>query len=116
MNLSPLTACPRLPLTKYWLAAIFLFLFDWAWGMAQVRGIVPLWSFLVLNFPFAFPYIWLESHWQRTHYSVAGHTVSEWWSPATFVLMVLAQAALYRFLWCVLGATRKKISANPPHD
>ena len=81
-----------------WIAVV-LFVFDWAWGVAQVRGLVPLWSFLCFNFPFGLPYVWLEAHWARTHYLVGGRTVSEWWSLGSFFFMILAQAALYSWLW-----------------
>jgi hypothetical protein len=85
-------------LKTYSWVALALLVLDWSWGMAQVRGLVPLWSFLLLNFPFAWPYVWIESHWAGTHYSVGGRTVSEFWSLGLFCFMVLSQAGLYHFL------------------
>ncbi len=79
--------------------ALSLFLLDWGWGMAQVRGLVPLWSFLVLNFPCASPYVWLESNWAGTRYVVAGRTVDELWSLVFFLLMVFGQAWVYAHLF-----------------
>ena len=43
-------------LRNYWLFMLALLVVDWGWGMAQVRGMVPLWSFVLLNFPFGLPY------------------------------------------------------------
>jgi hypothetical protein len=80
---------------RFWLLALALFISDWGWGMAQVRGLVPLWSFLPFNFPFALPYVWLERHWAGTRYVVGGQTVDELWSLGFFLLMVLGQAWLY---------------------
>ena len=82
--------------TKHYIwMALALLVVDWAWGVAQVRGVVPLWSFAVLNFPFALPYIWMEGHWAGTRYVVAGQTVDELWSMGLFLFMVLGQAGVY---------------------
>jgi hypothetical protein len=91
---------------------IFLLVLDWGWGIAQVRGLVPLWSFAVLNFPFGLPYVWIESHWVGTHYEVSGRTVDELWSMGMFVFMVVAQSILYRGLWDVVLAARRSRSAS----
>jgi hypothetical protein len=82
----------------FWLIALGMLALDWGWGMAQVRGIVPLWSFLIVNFPFGIPYVWIESHWAGTLYSVGGRTVDELWSMALFCFMVFGQASLYFLL------------------
>ena len=81
------------------LAGLVVLIVDWLWGMGQVRGLVPLWSFAVLNFPFGLPYVWIESHWVGTHYEVGGQTVDELWSMGLFLFMVGAQALMYSWLW-----------------
>ena len=80
---------------RYLSIALAVLVLDWTLGMAHVRGLVPLWSFLVLNPPFGIPYFWFESDWAGTHYSLAGHACSESWSLVLFSGMVLAQAGLY---------------------
>jgi hypothetical protein len=78
-------------LRSYWLFMWALLVIDCGWGMAQVRGLVPLWSFILLNFPSSLPCIWMESHWVGTPPAVGGHTVSELWSLGLFGFMVVAQ-------------------------
>ncbi len=95
-------------LKRYSLFALAFLVLDWGWGMAQVRGLVPLWSTAVLNFPFGLPFTWLEYHWAGTRYSVAGHTVDELWSMGLFFFMILAQAALYCSLFGYWQARRRK--------
>ena len=77
---------------RYWQVALALLVFDWGWGMATVRGLVPLWSCMVINFPLGIPYFWLESQWVGVRYEVNGRVVSELWSFFLFFFMVLAQA------------------------
>lgn len=93
---------------RYLLFAFALLVLDWGWGMAQVRGLVPLWSVAVLNFPFGVPYTWLEYHWAGTQYSVAGRTIDELWSMGLFFFMILAQAAFYSYLFGLWQARRHK--------
>ena len=80
---------------KYILIVVVLLILNWILGMARVNGLVPLWAFAVLNFPFGLPYIWMEAHWAGTYYVVSGRLVSELWSLVLFFFMVAAQAWLY---------------------
>jgi hypothetical protein len=83
---------------RFALIALAMLGIDWALGVLHVWRVLPLWSFLVLNFPFGLPFVWFESHWAGTHYSVAGRNVSELWSFAAFFLSAFAQASLYSWL------------------
>ncbi|HSU57332.1 MAG TPA: hypothetical protein VLT36_25040 [Candidatus Dormibacteraeota bacterium] len=83
---------------RYALIALAMLIVDWALGALHVAGVLPLWSFLVLNFPFGLPSVWFEAHWAGTHYSVASQNVDEMWSFAAFFLSVFAQAGLYSWL------------------
>ncbi len=96
---------------RYGLIALSLLVIDWALGALHATGVLPLWSFLVLNLPFGLPFVWLESHWVGTHYSVAGQNVSEVWSFVAFFFSVLAQAGLYSWL---LGLRWKEAAMNSP--
>ncbi len=57
---------------RYALIVLAMLAIDWTLGALRVSGVLPSWSFLVLNFPFGLPFVWLEAHWAGTHYSVAG--------------------------------------------
>ena len=73
---------------------------DWVLGALQAAHVIPLWSFLVFNFPFGLPFVWLESHWAATHYSLSeGQSISETWSFVALFFSVFAQAWLYSFLF-----------------
>ena len=95
---------------RYTLIALAMLAIDWALGALHVAGAVPLWLFLVLNFPFGLPFIWLESHWAGTYYSIAGQGVNDMWSFAAFFFSVFAQAWLY--LW-LLGQRRRSGHGTP---
>ncbi len=85
---------------KYLLFLPVMLVVDWALGVLHVAGITPLWTFLVFNFPFGLPFVWLESHWTRTQYLLGpGQTVSDGWSLVIWFCGVLAQAWLYSLLY-----------------
>ena len=83
---------------RFALIALALLVIDWALGVLHVWRVLPLWSFLVMNFQFGLPFVWIESHWAGTHYSVAGQNVNETWSFVAFFFSVFAQAWLYSWL------------------
>ena len=95
---------------RYALIALALLVVDWGLGMLHVSRALPLWSFLLVNFPFGLPFVWLESHWAGTHYSVAGQNVNEAWSFVAFFFSVFAQAWLYSWL---IGCCQKRRHALP---
>ena len=74
---------------------------DWVLGALQAAHVIPLWSlFLVFNFPFGLPFVWLESHWAVTRYSLGeGQSISETWSFVALFFSVFAQAWLYSVLF-----------------
>ncbi len=96
---------------RYAFIALAMLVIDWALGALHAVGLVPLWPFLVLNFPFGLPSVWLESHWAGTHYSVAGQNVNELWSFAAFFFSVFAQAGLYSWLLGLWLRRRREVSA-----
>jgi hypothetical protein len=83
---------------RFALITLAMLVIDWALGILHVSRVLPVWSFLVLNFPFGLPYVWFESHWAGTHYSVAGSSVSELWSFTAFFFSAFGQAWLYSWL------------------
>jgi hypothetical protein len=93
---------------RYTIIALAMLIIDLALGALHVAGVLPLWSFVVLNFPFGLPFVWLESHWAGTHYSVAGQNVSEMWSFAALLFSVIAQAWVFS---CLLGYRQKRDQA-----
>jgi hypothetical protein len=73
---------------------------DWVLGALQAAHLIPLWSFLVFNFPFGLPFVWLESDWAATHYSSGeGQSISETWSFVALFSSVFGQAWLYSVLF-----------------
>lgn len=76
-----------------------LLVVDWVLGAAQARGVIPLWVFLVPNFPMGLPYVWLESQWAGTAYMVNGQPVSEVYSFVLLLAAVVLQSILYWVLW-----------------
>jgi hypothetical protein len=83
---------------RYLLIASAMLVVDWVLGALQAAHIIPLWSFLVFNFPFGLPFVWLESHWAGTRYSLGeGQSISETWSFVALFFSVFAQAWLYAF-------------------
>jgi hypothetical protein len=85
---------------RYLLFVPVMLAVDWVLGALHAAHIIPLWSFLVFNFPFGLPFVWLESHWAVTHYSLGeGQSISETWSFVALFFAVLAQAWLYSLLY-----------------
>ena len=85
---------------RYVLFVAVMLVVDWVLGALQAAHVIPLWSFLVFNFPFGLPFVWLESHWAGTHYSLgAGQSISETWSFVALFFSAFAQAWLYSFLF-----------------
>jgi hypothetical protein len=72
---------------------------DWILGVLCASGIIPLWTFLVANFPFGGLYVWMESSWVGTHYVMLGRNVGDFGSLFIFGFAVLGQAGLYCILW-----------------
>jgi hypothetical protein len=74
---------------------------DWILGVLCASGIIPLWTFLIANFPFGGLYVWMESSWVGTHYEMHGRfiNISDEASFVIFGISALAQASLYYFLW-----------------
>ena len=71
----------------------------WILGVLCASGIIPLWTFLVANFPFGGLYVWMESSWVGTHYVMLGRTFDDLGSLAIFGVAALGQACVYCFLW-----------------
>ena len=72
-----------------------VFVVDFALGVATTRGVLPLWTFGVVNCPFGVLHAWFESLWVGTRYELYGRPVNETWSFVTFFTMVFFQAWLY---------------------
>jgi hypothetical protein len=91
---------------RYLLIAAAMLAVDWVVGALAAAHVVPLWSFLLLNFPFGLPFVWLETHWAGTRYSLGeGQSISEAWSFVALFFSAFAQAWLYSLL---LGFWRKR--------
>lgn len=102
---------------RYLAVALVLLAVDWTLGALQAANVIPLGSFLVLNFPFGLPFVWLESHWEGTRYVLGeGQNISELWSFAAFFFSVFAQAGLYSFLLDRWQRNRPASSAAYPAD
>ncbi len=85
---------------RYILIALAMLVVDWTLGALQAAHVIPLGTFLVFNFPFGLPFVWLESHWALTHYALGdGRSISELWSFVALFFAVFAQAGLYSFLF-----------------
>ena len=96
-------------LRRYLLIAPLMLATDWLLGALQAAHVIPLWSFLVPNFPFGLPFVWLESHWAGTSYALGqGHSLSDTWSFLALFFAAFAQAWLYSLL---LGFWREKGNA-----
>ncbi len=101
----------RMNFKRYLVIATAMLALDWTLGALQTAHIIPLWSFLLLNFPFGLPFVWLESHWASTHYEFAGQYFGEYWSFAALFFAIFAQAWLYTVLYGRWrGGTRKAIA------
>jgi len=96
---------------RYALVVLAMLVVDWTLGALHVAGVLPLWSFLLLNFPFGLPSVWLEAHWVGTHYSIGNQNVNELWSFAAFFFAVVAQAGLYSWLLGLWQRRRQVIPA-----
>ena len=84
---------------RYILLALAMLAVDWTLGALQAAHVIPLGSFLVFNFPFGLPFVWLESHWAATRYTLGeGQSINEVWSFLALFFSVFAQAGLYSFL------------------
>jgi hypothetical protein len=55
---------------RYLLIASVLLVIDWTLGALHAERILPLWPFLVFNFPFGIPFVWVESLWGRHTLSI----------------------------------------------
>jgi hypothetical protein len=85
---------------RYFVFLMAMLAIDWVLGALQTAHILPLWTFLVFNFPFGLPSVWLESHWTGTQYSLSeGQSISETWPLVAFFFAVAAQAWLYSILY-----------------
>jgi hypothetical protein len=56
---------------KFFIIVAAVLVIDWAWGALHVARLIPLWTFLVFNFPFGIPFVRVESHWVGTATSLA---------------------------------------------
>ena len=50
---------------------------DWILGIAITSGRIPLWTFIIPNFPFGIAHILLESQWTGTNFMVGGKVIDE---------------------------------------
>lgn len=89
---------------------LVLLMIDWILGMAITSGYLPLWTFLIPNFPFGIAHVWLESHWTGTHILVAGRIIDELFSIIVFPSVIVLQSCLY----ATLINRMKSPSAGPP--
>ncbi len=91
--------------------ALALLAVNWALGVFATKDILPLWTFVVVNFPFGTLHAWFESHWTGTRYSFAGTPVSETWGFVTFFAMVVLQASAY---YAAASLYRARSHPRPP--
>ena len=77
---------------------LVLLIIDWIIGIAITSGHLPLWTFLIPNFPIGVAHVWLESHWTGTNYMVDGKVIDELISMITFPLVIVLQSCLYYIL------------------
>jgi len=84
---------------RYMLFASAMLVVDWVLGALQAAHVISIWSFLVFNFPFGLPFVWLESHWAGTHYEVGGQSINETWFFVTLFFAVFTQALFYSALF-----------------
>jgi hypothetical protein len=96
---------------RYLLFAGAMLLADWILGALHAARIIPLWSFLIFNFPFGAPYVWFESHWAGTSYRFGAQFADELWAFVAWLFAVLAQAWLYTVLLARYRAKRHALSA-----
>lgn len=94
---------------RYALFALAMLTIDWVLGVMHVTGVLPIWTFLIFNFPFGLGSVWIESHWAGTHYAFGGQNLNETWSLAAFFFAVFAQAWLYAVLF---GRWQRRHSAT----
>jgi hypothetical protein len=99
---------------RYLKIAATLLVVDWFLGVAQASGMVPLWTFLAVNFPFGAIYVWFESHWTGTQYLVGGQPIPELWPFWCFFPIVLAQAWVYYLVFDLWQKKRAALS-SPTH-
>ena len=90
-------------LSGYFRIAGALLAVDWFMGAAQAAGIIPLWSFLAVNFPFGMIYVWYESHWSGSQYLLSNHVISDFWPLLFFFIVVFTQAWIYYLLFGLLS-------------
>jgi len=74
---------------------LVLLMTDWILGIAITAGHLPLWTFIIPNFPFGIAHVWLESHWTGTNYIVAGRVIDELVSMIIFPSVIVLQSGLY---------------------
>jgi len=77
---------------------LVLLIVDWIIGIAITSGHLPLWTFLIPNFPFGVAHVWLESHWTGTNFMVEGKVIDELISMIIFPSVIVLQSCLY----CIL--------------
>jgi hypothetical protein len=77
---------------------LVLLMIDWILGIVITSGHLPLWTFLIPNFPFGIAHIWLESHWTGTNFMIEGKVIDELISMIVFPSVIVLQACLY----CIL--------------
>ena len=86
--------------TRRYLTFVWILLVvDWVLGACQAHGLIPLWTFLVVNFAFGGVYVWFESHWTGTQYAVGNQAISELWPLLTCFPIVFLQAWLYYLVY-----------------
>ena len=84
---------------RYIPIALAMLVVDWTLGGLQAAHVIPLGSFLMFNLPFGLPFVWLESHWAGTRYTLGeGQSINEVWSFIALFFSVFAQAGLYSYL------------------
>ena len=88
-------------LISYFIIICSTTVIDWILAVLCTAKIIPLWTYLVANFPFGGLYVWMESSWVGTHYEMHGRfiNISDEASFVIFGISVLGQACLYCFLW-----------------
>lgn len=72
-----------------------LLMLDWILGVLCASNLIPLWLFMIPNFPFGALYVTLESSWAGTRYELWGLHLGEIESLLVFAATVLLQSLLY---------------------
>ena len=90
---------------RFLIILVAMTLVDWALGALHVARLIPLATFLIFNFPFGIPFVWIESLWAGNRYQIGNDIIGENWAMLAWLFAVIAQTFLY---WLIFRVWRKR--------